>query len=173
MIKLLGMVRSRGWKISFFLHPQVHLLIQQECIMCPHILCVYYSLVIWPVSQLYLAHDRNCLPMVENTYSSICLHFVCPSTVWLSSYFSAYSLSPLFILILCPKLFGIPFLFGLRAPRNSLLSQYVNYPMELKRNVCPTFSVFAISSVTVAYVAVMEAVTFPVFACIHNHIVSM
>jgi len=33
MIKLLGMIRSRGWKNSYFVHFQVCLLIEQEFIM--------------------------------------------------------------------------------------------------------------------------------------------
>jgi hypothetical protein len=90
MIKLLRMVRSRRWKNSFIVHCQFHLL--KECLsysqIRPYILCVYYSLVLWPVSQLFHAHHRNYLPMVENACSSVCWYFICPSLLLLSRYLS-------------------------------------------------------------------------------------
>ena len=84
------------------------------------IFCVYYSLVIWRDSELYCAHCRNYPSLVENACPSICLHFVCPSTLWLSSYISPKPLSPLFKLIPCPKSYRTPFLFGL-----TVLQQFI------------------------------------------------
>jgi hypothetical protein len=89
--------------------------------------------------------------MVENACPSICPHFVCPSTLWLSSYFSPYHLSPLFKLISCPKFFSIPFLFGL-----TVLQQFIVLVCKLSEgdekklsmyNLCRTFSILAVSSV--------------------------
>jgi hypothetical protein len=72
-------------------------------------------------------------------------------------------LSPLFKLILCPKFFSIPFLFGL-----TVLHQFIVSVCKLPDgdenklsmyNLCRSFSILAINSVTVACVAVMEGVT--------------
>ena len=80
VIKLLRMVRSRRWENSLFVH---------HVVRCIHITsCVYYSLVIWLFSQLIHAHHRNYSAVVENACLPVCLHYVCPSTLWLSSYLS-------------------------------------------------------------------------------------
>ena len=43
----------------------------------PSIPCVWYSLVLWPMSQLFHACLRNYRRVVENACSLLCLHFVC------------------------------------------------------------------------------------------------
>ena len=91
MIKLLRMVRSRRWKNSFFVHFQVHLLIEKEFVMQSDLSAypvVFCSPVLWPVSQLFHVYHRHYLPVVENACSSVCWHFICPSVLWLSSYLS-------------------------------------------------------------------------------------
>ena len=55
------------------------------CQIRPLSIYVFYSLVLWPVSEIFHAHPRNYALQVEKAYLSVCLHFVCLSTPWLSS----------------------------------------------------------------------------------------
>jgi len=42
----------------------------------PLSLFVFYSHVLWPVSEIFHAHPRNYTLLVEKAYLSVCLHFV-------------------------------------------------------------------------------------------------
>ena len=60
--------------------------------------------------------------LVAKSCLSVCLHFVCLSVPWLSSYSSPQSVSPNFFFILCPILLAIAFLFGITVPQKFIVS---------------------------------------------------
>ena len=91
------------------------------------------------------------------------VYILCPSALWLSSYISHQSLSPLFKLILYPKFFSIFFLFGLTVLQRFIVSVCKLSDGDENKlsmyNLCRTFSILAVSPVTVAREAVMEGIT--------------
>ena len=88
VIKLLRMVRSRRWENNLF----VRLLI--EYVFCHVVRCVHIPhvsiIAMWLVSQLFHAHHRNYSPVVKNTCLSVCITFIFPFILWLSSYLLPY-----------------------------------------------------------------------------------
>jgi len=129
-----------------------------------HTPCVYYSPVLWQVSWHFHDHQRNYPPMVEDTCSYVYTSFVLPN-YGCKFTFHLICRPPLFIFILCPKFFGIPFLFGLTVLQqfNVLVCKWSNNGGDEKKlsmyNLCPTYSFLAASPVMFACVAVWEGVT--------------
>ena len=125
--------------------------------VCPVCFTVLTGCVTWPAT----------LPkLVKWAYSSVCLHFVFP-------YYSCHlrlNITPLQFRFQ-PKLSGIPFLVGLTIPGQfiALVCKSSNNAVDKKQQSAhtffTTFSIIAVSLVTVAWVAVIEGVKmFPIFA---------
>lgn len=88
-----------------------------------------YSLIPWSVSEIFHSHYTAYPLLVEKACLSVCFHFFCLSTPWISSY-PCYSLfvSPLQFNFLPPKL-GMAFLFVLTAGNHHIrfLSHIFNF----------------------------------------------
>ena len=121
MIKLLRMVRSRRWKNGFFVHFQVHLLIELRCyhvvrfVYKSHvsIIVLYHGqlhgfsmFTIEITLQLQRMYVHQCVPFLF-----VLPHYGCQVI------FTLIFRSPLFIFTWCSKFFGILFLFGLTVPQ--------------------------------------------------------
>jgi len=54
----------------------------------PHTPCVCYSPAMASFTAFH-AYQRNYPSVVENAFLSVCVHSICHSTLWLSSYISS------------------------------------------------------------------------------------
>ena len=81
MITLLRTVNSRRWKNGISVHAESHLIMDYGLScgqICPPAPYVSYSLVLWPGTEMFHAHNRNQPLLVERAHLMVSLQFVFP-----------------------------------------------------------------------------------------------
>lgn len=162
------MVWSTRWRNSFFVHCQVHLLMEQEFSMQSD-LCTYPTWLLQYCTMAgYRAHLRSLQKLacaygwcIFSSVFTFCLSF---HTVALKLPLILVFMLTYFSFVFSLRLTDILVLFVLTVPQ--YFTAWVHKPQGNQGDeklsiyiLCPTFSIHAVNLVTVAWVAVIQGVT--------------
>jgi hypothetical protein len=142
MLILLRMVNSRRWKKQLICpFPVLSAKGVKVChatrfVNLPHMAITVPLLQ--PVSEIHSNHRKYSL-LVERASLSVCSHFFCPCTSWLSSNHHPRLCPPPLNFIFCTILSGITVLIGLTVPQQFTIAEcnhQITLEVSFPRTVC-------------------------------------